>query len=119
MFKSSPELSKTFNNDVQIISLLLATDKYLINLRKLKNAKAEAIKASLATATANKDRKSTDDQSKATNQKSAKSAKNEKVNDTKLKKISSQAQVTLEDPPKENQKENDEIIDSPPCKYQT
>ena len=107
---------KTFNNDVQIINLLLATDKYLIHLRKLKNAKTEAIKISLATATA-KDRKSPDEQSKA-NQKSAKSiAKVDKNNEAKTKKNSSQAQASSDDQTqKDSQKETEDNIEIPPCK---
>lgn len=48
--ESIDELYELFKNEVLIIHLLLATDKYLVHLRKLKHAKNELIKASMAAA---------------------------------------------------------------------
>ena len=98
----------------------MASDKYLVHLRKIKNAKAEAIKQSIALATA-KDRKSSAEESSKQPTKSAKSVKNDKSNESKSKKTSgSQPQATSDtanESQKENQKENEENIESPPCKW--
>jgi len=99
--------------------LLLASDKYLVHLRKIKNAKAEAIKQSIALATA-KDRKSSAEESTKQTNKSAKSIKNDKdkSNESKSKKTSSsqpKASDAANESQKENQKENEENIESPPC----
>ena len=116
--KNSAELSKTYKNEILTINLLLATDKYLLHLRKIKNSKAEAIKISIATATA-RDRKNSQDESGKTIEKSAKSVKI----DSKLKKTSTQPPVVNSEPvasnesQKENQKENEENIESPQCKF--
>ena len=115
--KNSAELFKTYKSEILTINLLLATDKYLLHLRKIKNSKAEAIKISIATATA-RDRKNSQDESGKTIEKSAKSVKI----DSKLKKTSTQPPAVNSEPvasnesQKENQKENEENIESPQCK---
>ena len=54
--KGSPELQAVWNYDLQIIRILLAYDKYLIYLRKLKHLKNEAVKANIAAATREKEK---------------------------------------------------------------
>ena len=43
--KQTPELSQQYKSDVQTIHLLLAIDRYLIQVRKLRHAKEEKVKA--------------------------------------------------------------------------
>ena len=43
--KQIPELSQQYKSDVQTIHLLLAIDRYLIQVRKLRHAKEEKVKA--------------------------------------------------------------------------
>lgn len=97
--ESAPELAQIFRSDLQIIYLLQATDKYLIHLRKLKHAKNEAVKATLAATNAKEHGKNP-----AHEEKSAK----EKLTDQSKSK-SSKSTVG------EN-KDNEDAVDSMPCK---
>ena len=98
--ESSPELGQIFRSDLQIVYLLQATDKYLIHLRKLKHMKNEAVKATLAATTAKELGKSP-----AQEEKTAK----EKLSDQSRSKTSKSTVG-------EN-KDNEDAVDSMPCKY--